>query len=41
MARKKQTARKWVGKPIGRKDLETKAAKKNSPVVGGVKKPHR
>jgi hypothetical protein len=38
--RTKQTARKWVG-PIGNKELQNKAARKSSPVVGGIKKHHR
>ena len=40
MARTKQTARKnpWAQR---NKQLEKKAAKKHSPAVGGVKKPHR
>ena len=41
MARTKQTARKSEGGKAPRKALSTKAAKKTTPSVGGVKKPHR
>jgi histone H3 len=41
MARTKQTARKSVGGKAPRKQLATKAARKNIPSYGGVKKPHR
>ena len=41
MARTKQTARKSTGGKAPRKQLATKASRKSSPTVGGVKKPHR
>ncbi|CAL2044662.1 unnamed protein product [Caenorhabditis brenneri] len=41
MARTKQTARKSTGGKAPRKQLATKAARKNTPATGGVKKPHR
>ena len=41
MARTKQTARKSTGGKAPRKQLATKAARKNAPATGGVKKPHR
>ena len=41
MARTKQTARKSTGGKAPRKQLATKAARKNQPSSGGVKKPHR
>lgn len=41
MARTKQTARKSTGGKAPRKMLHMKAARKSSPTVGGVKKPHR
>jgi len=41
MARTKQTARKSTGGKAPRKQLVTKAARKQAPAVGGVKKPHR
>jgi len=41
MARTKQTARKSIGGKAPRKQLATKAARKNVPATGGVKKPHR
>jgi histone H3 len=41
MARTKQTARKSTGGKAPRKQLATKAARKNAPASGGVKKPHR
>ncbi|KAH8237706.1 hypothetical protein KR038_008450 [Drosophila bunnanda] len=41
MARTKQTARKSTGGKAPRKQLATKAARKTTPTVGGVKKPHR
>jgi len=41
MARTKQTARKSTGGKAPRKNLATKAARKNAPATGGVKKPHR
>jgi histone H3 len=41
MAGTKQTARKCTGGKHPRKMLATKAARKSSPVTGGVKKPHR
>jgi histone H3 len=40
MARTKQTARKSTGGKAPRKQLMTKAARKDQP-AGGVKKPHR
>lgn len=41
MARTKQTARKTTGGKAPRKQLATKAARKNAPATGGIKKPHR
>ncbi|KAK3505606.1 hypothetical protein QTP70_003309 [Hemibagrus guttatus] len=41
MARTKQTARKSTGGKAPRKQLATKAACKNAPATGGVKRPHR
>ena len=41
MARTKQTARKHTGSKAPRKVLANKAARKNAPAEGGVKKPHR
>tara|TARA_B110001452_G_scaffold190292_1_gene160500 strand:- start:301 stop:711 length:411 start_codon:yes stop_codon:yes gene_type:complete len=41
MARTKQTARKSTGGKAPRKQLSTKAARKNAPCTGGVKKPRR
>merc|ERR1711981_394840 len=41
MARTKQTARKSTGGKAPRKQLATKAARKSTPAIGGVKKPHR
>ena len=41
MAHTKQTARKSTGGKAPRKQLATKAARKNTPATGGVKKPHR
>ena len=41
MARTKQTVRKSTGDKAPRKQLATKAAGKNAPATGGVKKPHR
>ena len=41
MARTKQTARKSTGGKAPRKQLATKSARKSTPNVGGVKKPHR
>ena len=41
LCRTKQTARKSTGGKAPRKQLATKAARKNQPTVGGVKKPHR
>ena len=41
MARTKQTARKSTGGKAPRKQLATKAARKSTPSVGGIKKPHR
>ena len=41
MARTKQTARKSTGRKAPRKQLATMAARKNTPVWGGIKKPHR
>ncbi|XP_017266370.1 histone H3-like [Kryptolebias marmoratus] len=41
MATTKQTARKSTGGKAPRKQLATKAARKNAPTTGGVKKPHR
>lgn len=41
MARTKQTARKSTGSKAPRKQLATKAARKEHPKSGGVKKPHR
>ncbi|UYV82825.1 hypothetical protein LAZ67_22000983 [Cordylochernes scorpioides] len=41
MAHTKQTARKSTGGKAPRKQLATKAARKNAPSTGGVKKPHR
>ena len=40
MARTKQTARKSTGEKAPRTHLATKAARKNTPACGGVKKPH-
>jgi len=41
MARTKQTARKSTGGKAPRKQLATKAARKQNPPAGGPKKPHR
>ena len=41
MARTKQTARKSTGGDGPRKQLARKAARKNAPATGGVKKPYR
>jgi histone H3 len=41
MARTKQTARKSTGGKAHRKQLATKAARKNTPLYGGIKRPHR
>ena len=41
MARTKQTARKSTGGKAPRKQLASKAARKNAPTIGGIKKPHR
>ena len=41
MARTKQTARKSTGGKAPRKQLATMAARKNTPLYGGIKKPHR
>jgi histone H3 len=41
MARTKQTARKSTGGQAPRKGLAKKAARKNAPASGGVKRPHR
>lgn len=41
MARIKATARKNVGKPEARMLPRPITARKNAPVVGGVRKPHR
>jgi len=41
MARTKQTARKSIGGKVPRTVLAAKAARKQTPVVGGIKKPHR
>lgn len=41
MARTKQTARKSTGGKGPRLSLATKAARKQAPIAGGVKKPHR
>ena len=41
MARTKQTARKNTGAKAPRKQLANKAARKNAPAEGGVKKAHR
>ena len=41
MARTKQTARKNTGSKAPRKHLANKAARKNAPATGGIKKPHR
>ncbi|XP_017233715.1 histone H3.3-like [Daucus carota subsp. sativus] len=41
MARTKQTARKSILGKAPRKHLAYKAARKTTPVIGGVKKPHR
>ena len=41
MARTKQTARKSTGGKAPRFELATKAARKQAPSAGGVKKPHR
>jgi len=41
IARTKQTARKFTGGKVPRKQLATKAARKSAPATGDVKKPHR
>ena len=41
LSRTKQTARKSTGGKAPRKKLATKAARKEAPTTGGVKKPHR
>ena len=41
MARTKQTARRSVGGKAPRRNLATKAARKNAPCTGGVKRKHR
>uniref|UniRef100_A0A0L8I4H4 Core Histone H2A/H2B/H3 domain-containing protein n=1 Tax=Octopus bimaculoides TaxID=37653 RepID=A0A0L8I4H4_OCTBM len=41
MACTRQTARKSTGGEAPRKQLATKAARKSTPAIGGVKKPHR
>ena len=41
MARTKQTARRSTGGNAPRKQLATKAARKEAPAAGGVRKPHR
>ena len=41
MARTKQTARKNTGAKAPRKMLANKAARKNAPATGGIKKTHR
>lgn len=41
MARTKQTARKSTGGKAPRKQLATLASRKNTPIWGGIKKPHR
>eukprot|EP00915_Cephaloidophora_sp_WS-2016_P006442 GHVH01008712.1.p1 GENE.GHVH01008712.1~~GHVH01008712.1.p1 ORF type:complete len:137 (-),score=16.77 GHVH01008712.1:37-447(-) len=41
MARTKQTARKSTGGKVPRKQIAAKAARKQAPVSGGSKKPHR
>ena len=41
MARTKHTARKAVGGKAPRSQLAAKAARKQMPVEGGIKKPHR
>ena len=41
MARTKQTARKSTGGKAPRKQLSKAAARKSTPSVGGVKKPHK
>ncbi|XP_017285842.1 histone H3.3C-like, partial [Kryptolebias marmoratus] len=41
MARTKKTARKSTGGKAPRKQLTTKAACRNTPATGGVKKSHR
>lgn len=41
MARTKQTARQSTGGKAPRKQLAVKAARKNQPATGGVRKPHR
>ncbi len=41
MARTKQTARKNTGAKAPRKMLANKAARKNAPATGGIKKVHR
>mmetsp|Transcript_54010 Transcript_54010/g.150206 ORF Transcript_54010/g.150206 Transcript_54010/m.150206 type:complete len:137 (+) Transcript_54010:148-558(+) len=41
MARTKMTARKSTGSPADREVLSAKAARKQSPISGGIKKPHR
>ena len=41
MARTKQTARKSTGGKAPRKQLATKAARRNAPSNGGLRRPHR
>jgi histone H3 len=41
MARTKQTARKSTGGKAPRKQLASKAARKSTPSMAGIKKPHR
>ena len=41
MARTKQTARRSTGGKAPLKQLATKAARRNLPSAGGIKKPHR
>lgn len=41
MARTKQTARKSTGGKAPRKQMATKAGRREAPATGGVKKPHR
>eukprot|EP00915_Cephaloidophora_sp_WS-2016_P004898 GHVH01006541.1.p1 GENE.GHVH01006541.1~~GHVH01006541.1.p1 ORF type:complete len:137 (+),score=11.82 GHVH01006541.1:97-507(+) len=41
MARTKQTARKSTGGKVPRKQIAAKAARKQAPISGGAKKPHR
>ena len=41
MARTKQTARKSTGGKAPRKQLATKAARRNVPSNGGLRRPHR